>query len=160
MSPNQLAFIRRQTVQVAAIAPDVNAIISDDGTGPETILLFGLLIQSAFSLISPNELSGFLFVAADNSIFGGRVNKAIDDGRSRIGIGADACFPNDRAVVSVQAQEIAGLCVHVNAIVDDGRAAFDRTAQLSLENDVAVIEIETVIEMIFAANVHAVADDR
>src|SRR6184192_3758055 len=72
MSPNQLAFVRRQTVKVTAITPDVNAIIRDDRTGPETILLFGLLIQSALSLISPNELSSFLFVAADNSIFGGR----------------------------------------------------------------------------------------
>src|SRR5437660_4130021 len=101
MSPNQLAFVRRQTVHVAAVAPDVNAILRNDRAGPETILLFGLLIQSAFSLVSPNELSGFLFVTADNSIFRGRVNKAIGDGRSRIGIGADACFPNDRAVVSI-----------------------------------------------------------
>src|SRR5205807_9191965 len=120
---------------VAAIAADVEPIISDDRAGPETIFLFGLLIQSAFSLISPNQLSGFLFVAADNSIFGGSINKAIDDGRSRIGIGADACFPNNRAIVSVQAQEIAGLCVDVNASVDDGGAAFDRTAELSLENN-------------------------
>src|SRR2546421_4246851 len=160
MSPNQLAFVRRQTVKVTAVAADVEPIISDDRTGPETILFFGLLIQSAFSLISPNEFSRFLFVAADNSIFGGRVNKAIDNGRSRIGIGADACFPNDRAVVGVQTQEVAGLCADVNAILCDGGAAFDRTAQLSLENDVTVIEIETVIEMIFAANVYAVADDR
>src|SRR5438105_8179352 len=82
MSPNQLAFVRRQTVQVAAVAADVEPIISDDRTGPETILFFGLLIQSAFSLISPNEFSRFLFVAADNSIFGGRVNKAIEDRKS------------------------------------------------------------------------------
>ena len=82
MPPNQLAFVRRQTVQVAAVTADVNAIILDDRAGPETILLFGLLVQSAFSLISPNQFSRFLFVAADNSIFGGRINKAINDGRS------------------------------------------------------------------------------
>src|SRR5205814_9308987 len=123
MSPNQLAFVRRQTVKVSAITPDVNAIIRDDRTGPETILLFRLLIQSALSLISPNEFSSVLFVAADNSIFGGRINKTIDNGRSRIGIGLDACFPNDRAVVGVQAQQVAGLCADVNAIVHDGGAA-------------------------------------
>src|SRR5713226_2941368 len=160
MFPNQFAFVGRQTVHIAVVRSHVETIVDDYRAGPKTVLLFRLLIQSAFSLVSPDEFAAFLFVASNDAVFGGGVNKAARDRRRRVRIDTNARLPCDRAVIGLQTEKVAGFRIDVNTIVNHGRATFYRAAELLLENYPTVLQIKTIVEMIFAADVNAIADDR
>src|ERR1700694_3163070 len=107
MLPDEFALVGRQTVHVAVVRSHVEAIVDDDRTSPESILLFRPLIQSAFCFVSPDQLAAILFVTANDSVFSGGVNKAINNSWRRVGIHANARLPNDRAILLVQTEQIA-----------------------------------------------------
>src|SRR5205809_1150059 len=146
MSPNQLAFVRRQTVQVAAITPDVNAIIRDDGTGPETILLFGLLIQSALSLISPNEFSSFLFVTAD-------------DRRRRVGFKSGLILPHQRAIVGVQTVDSVIQIADYQPIANDAGRRLCAVRGLEFPDYAPIVAIQAIDVTVRRSEINPIANN-
>src|SRR5258708_15978721 len=84
MLPNQFAFVRGEKIHMAVVRSHVETIIENNRTTPKAVLLFCSLIQSAFGFISPNKFAIVLSIAANDSIFRGGINKAIDDRWGRV----------------------------------------------------------------------------
>src|SRR5687768_18292094 len=81
ISPNHFARVCGQAIEVTVARADVYSAIRHNRACPEAALLFA---RAAFGFVLPNKLTVALPEAIDVTIFGGSVNLAFVNSRSRI----------------------------------------------------------------------------
>src|ERR1043165_7353878 len=114
--PNNFAFVSGQAVEVTVARADVNSTIRHDRARPDSVLPQSIRV---FGFKLPNKLAVVLPKAINETILSRCINFAFVNCWSRIGVGADAGFPNYFAVAEIQTEEIALLCADVNATINN-----------------------------------------
>src|ERR1051325_2641657 len=81
ISPNNLAFVTAQAIEITIARANVHSSIRDDRACPKSTLLFS---GSAEGLVFPDQFAVSLAEAVDVAVLRSGINEAITDGRSGI----------------------------------------------------------------------------
>src|SRR5262245_34996222 len=133
---------------------NVHSLVKDNRTGPDANMLVAVSQMAAVGYKLPNQLAGSGGVATNDTVFGGRVDKAIRHCRRRIRICTDARLPNVAAVNGVDAIQVTALSPEVDAAILHSDAAFDRAYQYFV-NQFAISQIQAVEVVVFASEINA-----